>query len=221
MGGRDEQEPGLPLDETIERWTPKEVWRRYREIANADVPFYFPANPDPLSVEAFGLRAQIENILTNKLRRGELIASGLPVPLEVDTRRRDLSPELWSRLKLDILHGEASGDGLRVVELRFRTATQIRSEQTPIAVKDIKPAPTRRAGRPSLMSIIEAEMRRRAANDQIESSLRREAEVLAIWANQEFPHTDVPKPKSIAKRLGRVYRQLKTTKRPDKSDDKL
>jgi hypothetical protein len=59
-------------------------------------------------------------------------------------------------------------------------------------------------------------MRRRAITEQIESSLRREAEVLAIWASQEFPDAHVPKPKSIEKKLGGIYKGLKATKRPDK-----
>jgi len=64
--------------------------------------------------------------------------------------------------------------------------------------------------------MIEAEMRRRAASGQMEESLRREAEVLAIWAQRQFAGTHVPKPKSIEKKLGRVYKQLKPIKRPDK-----
>lgn len=220
MKGRDDQEPGLSLDQAVERWTPKELWQRYREIAKADIPLYFPADPDPMVLEAYGLRGQIEHILTDKLRRGELIASGVPLPLDIDTRRRDISSELWSRLKLDILHGEASGDGLRVARLRFRAAAEIRSEQAPATVEDIEPAPRRPPGRPSLMPMIEAEMRRRATSEQIESSLRREAEVLAIWASQEFPDAHVPKPKTIEKKLGLIYKELKVTKRSDKQGDK-
>ena len=216
MKGTDDQEPGLSLDQAVERWTPKELWQRYREIAKADIPLFFPTDPDPMVLEAYGLRGQIEHILTDKLRRGELVASGLPLPLDIDTRRRDISSERWSRLKLDILHGEASGDGLRVARLRFRAAAEIRSEQAPATVEDIEPGPRRPRGRPSIMAMIKAEMRRRAARGQMEPTLRREAEVLAIWAQQQFAGRHVPKPKSIEKRLGHLYRQLKTTKRADK-----
>jgi hypothetical protein len=143
------------------------------------------------------------------------------MPLDIDTRCRDLSSELWSRLKLDILHGEASGEGLRIVELRFRTAAESRSEQAPTAAKEIEPAPKRPAGRPSIIPMIEAEMRRRAASGLIEVSLRREAEVLAIWAQRQITDAHVPKPKSIERKLGRIYKELKRTKRPDKPGDKF
>jgi hypothetical protein len=219
MPRRQPEDWGVPLWEAIERWTPQDVWQRYRTIAKADIPLFFLENPDPLGLEACGLRGQIEHILTDKLRRGELIASGLPLPLDIETRRRDISLELWSCLKLDILHEEASGDGLRVSRLRFRRAAETRSEQAPATFEDIEPGPKKPPGRPSVMSMIEVEMRRRAANEQIESSLRRESEVLAGWARREFSGSHVPKQKTFDKRLGRVYRELKTTKRPDKMND--
>ena len=44
----------------------------------------------------------------------------------------------------------------------------------------------------------------------------REARVLATWAQQEFGDAHVPKPKSIATKLGRIYKELKAINRPDK-----
>jgi hypothetical protein len=46
--------------------------------------------------------------------------------------------------------------------------------------------------------------------------LGREAEVLAMWAQQQFADAHVPKPESIERKLGQVYKELKRTKRPDK-----
>ncbi len=64
--------------------------------------------------------------------------------------------------------------------------------------------------------MIEAEMRRRASAGLIEKSLRREAEALVTWAEQEFADAHVPKPESIQKKLGRLYQELKATNSPDK-----
>jgi hypothetical protein len=50
--------------------------------------------------------------------------------------------------------------------------------------------------------------------------LSREAAALAIWAQEQFADAHVPKPGSIERQLGRVYRELKTKKRPDKPGDK-
>jgi hypothetical protein len=223
MPGRPPEDWGIPIWEAIERWTPKEVWQRYQQIAEEEVPYFiFPPGPTPLHQEASRLRMHIEHVLAEKLRRGELMASGLRLPLDdPEGRRKEISPELWSRLKLDIRNAEASGDGLRMGELRFRTATKAESEQDPAVMDELKLPPNRVAGRPSIMRKIEAEMRRRAASGQIEESLRREAEVLATWAKRAFPDEHIPAPRSIERRLGHVYRELNRIKRPDKGADKI
>ena len=42
MVGRNDDAPGVTLSEVIERWTPQEIWQRYREIADQDIPFIDP-----------------------------------------------------------------------------------------------------------------------------------------------------------------------------------
>ena len=185
MVGSNDDAPGVTLSEAIERWTPQEIWQRYREIADQDIPFIDPWNPVPVQDEARRLRGQIERILTEKLRRAELIASGLALPLRSTTRRRDISPELWLRLQLSIRREQASGDGLTWVELRFRETGPASKERPPAALKEKQPTPRRPAGRPSIMKEIEDEMRRRAASGELAASLRAEAEALAHWAAAE------------------------------------
>ena len=73
-------DPGVPLREAVERWTPGELWRRYWEIAGHDVALLIPG-ADPLQDEALGLHRRIAEILADKLRRRELIASGIALPL--------------------------------------------------------------------------------------------------------------------------------------------
>jgi hypothetical protein len=150
-----------------------------------------------------------------------LIASGIAVPLKETSRRRVIRPELWPRLGFNSGFQMVTGDGLRYDQILIREAPSVRQE-VPAGRQDARrprAAPRRgagRPGRPSVMPSIEAEMRRRAASSQIEGSLGREAEVLAIWAQRQFADTHVPKPKSIEKKLGRIYKELKATKRPDK-----
>jgi hypothetical protein len=71
----------LTLKEAIERHTPKEVWQRYWAIAEEEIPLLIFRDPSVLNMEARGLREGIERTLTAKLRKGELIASGLALPL--------------------------------------------------------------------------------------------------------------------------------------------
>jgi hypothetical protein len=221
MLGRQPEDWGIPLWEAIERWTPRELWERYGEIAEYDIPLIISGTDEPRSEEVWRLRTRIAEFLVNRLARGELVASGIALPLKETSRRRDIRPELWPRLRFTWQFQMVAGDELRYDQILIREASSVPPEVPASRPQTSPPRAPARPGRPSIMSMIEAEMHRRAAADQIEGSMRREAEVLALWANREFPDAHVPKPKSVAKRLGRVYRQLKTTKRSDKLGDKL
>jgi hypothetical protein len=220
MPGRQAEDWGIPLWQAIERWTPRELWERYDEIAEYDIPLIISGgSEDPRSEEVRRLRSRMTEFLVSRLTRGELIASGIAVPLKETSRRRDIRPELWPRLGFNCRFQMVTGDRLSYDQILIREASSVSHEVPASRPPASPPRAPARPGRPSVMSMIEGEMRRRAANEQIESFLRREAEVLAVWASQELPDAHVPKPKSIAKQLGRVYRELKTTKRPDKMDD--
>jgi hypothetical protein len=210
---------GIPLWEAIERWTPRELWERYRELAEYDVPLIIlGGREDPRSDEARRLRFRISEILVNRLMRGELIASGIVVPLKETSRRRDIRPELWPRLGFNSGFQMVAGDRLKYDQILIREArpaARSTTKRKQDAALPLVRSPSR-PGRPSIMPMIGAEMRRRAAQGLMEPTLRREAEVLAMWGQQQVGDAHVPKPKSIEKRLGQLYRQLKATKRPDK-----
>jgi hypothetical protein len=63
MVGRNDDEPGCTLSDAVERWTPREIWQRYRAIAEEDIPLLDLWNP--VQEEARRLRAQIDRILTD------------------------------------------------------------------------------------------------------------------------------------------------------------
>jgi hypothetical protein len=60
-----------------------------------------------------------------------------------------------------------------------------------------------------MMPKIEAEMRRRAAAGQLRTTLSAESKVLASWAQTTHPDERPPRAKSIQRRLGRLYQELK------------
>lgn len=226
MPGREPDDWGIPLWDAIERWTPRELWERYRELAEYDIQLMIPGRDDPRSEEARSLRARISEILIDRLLRGELIASGIAVPLKETSRRRNICRELWPRLAFSWRFQLVRGNGLTYDQVLIREASSVPHE-APARRQDarrpqVSPRRARRPpGRPSMMPKIEAEMRRRATLGLIERSLRREAEVLAAWAEQEFAGLHIPKPKSIEKALGRIYREVNPTKSPDKQGDKI
>ena len=208
---------GIPLWEAIERWTPRELWESYREFARYDIPLLILGQrEDPRHAEARRLRSEIVEILIKRLVRGELIASGIALPLKETSRRRDIRPELWPHLDFSSDFSMVTGKGLEYDGILIREASSVPREEP---ASRLQPSPRQapaRPGRPSVMPMIEAEMRRRAARGLIEGSLGREAKVLASWAQQEFADAHVPKPKSIEKKLGPIYKELNPKKRPDK-----
>jgi hypothetical protein len=155
--------------------------------------------------------------LISRLRSGELIATGLEEPLTLDRARRPIPPHFWQLLRPDFKHSVAVGGGLKISGILVRRATE--ADQEPPAVSttveeilapdlDILPE-ARPPGRPSMMPKIEAEMRRRAAAGQLRTTLGAESKVLASWAQTTHPDERPPRAKSIQRRLGRLYQDLK------------
>ena len=218
---RQREDWGIPLREAIERWTPRELWERYRELAEYDIPLIIPGAEDPRAEEVRRVHSWISETLVDKLVRGELIASGIALPLKESSQRRDIPPELWPLLTFGYRFLVVSGNGLSYDQVLVREVwpgTRSSAErQQDGARPPMQPHHAARGpGRPSIMPSIEAEMRRRADSGEIESSLSREAEALAIWAQEQFTDAHVPKPGSIERQLGRVYRELNPAKRGDK-----
>jgi hypothetical protein len=202
---------GISLWEAIERWTPRELWESYRELARYDTPLLILGQrEDPRHAEARRLRSEIAEILIDRLVRGELIASGIALPLKETSRRRDIRPELWPHLDFNFDSSMVMGKGLKYDGILIREASSVAREGRATRLQPSPRHAPARPGRPSVMPKIEAEMRRRAARGLIEGSLGREAKVLASWAQQEFADAHVPKPKSIEKILGRIYKELNT-----------
>jgi hypothetical protein len=166
------------------------------------------------------LRSRISEILVDRLVRGELIASGIAMPLKETSRRRDIRPELWSLLTFGYRFLAVSGTGLEYSQLLIREAPTAahgapeRKQEAPRQGQPARRVPSR-PGRPSVMGELEAEMRRRATSEELAPSLRAEAKALAEWAaaDERLASQRIPKPKSIEKKLSKVYRDLKGDKK--------
>jgi hypothetical protein len=138
--------------------------------------------------------------LISRLRSGELIGTGLEEPLTLDRARRAIPPHLWQVLRPDF----------RCTTVADPVGTVVKSavEELPGSASDVIPD-ARPPGRPSMMPKIEVEMRRRAATGQLRTTLSAESKVLASWAQTTHPDERPPRAKSIQRRLGRLYQELK------------
>jgi hypothetical protein len=140
-----------------------------------------------------------------RLRSGELTATGYEEPLSLSTERKQVPADLWRALRPNFKNSTATGAGLKLAGLLVRKLGDTPSQSEPEPTFEVRPP-----GRPSRMREIEAEMRRRATAKQLLGSLRAESEALAHWAQRTHGQNEAPKPKSIAKQLGALYRDLKT-----------
>jgi hypothetical protein len=154
--------------------------------------------------------------LISRLRSGELIATGLEEPLTLDRARRPIPPHLWQVLRPDFKHSVAVGGGLKISGILVRCTTMadleprvMQNAAEELLAPDLILPEARPPGRPSMMPKIEAEMRRRAAAGQLRTTLGAESKVLASWAQTTHPDERPPRAKSIQRRLGRLYQELK------------
>jgi hypothetical protein len=155
--------------------------------------------------------------LISRLRSGELIATGLEEPLTLDRARRPIPPHLWQVLRPNFKHSVAVGGGLKISGILVRCTTVadleprvVQNAAEELLDPDLDRIPeTRPPGRPSMMPQIQAEMRRRAAAGQLRTTLSAESKVLASWAQTTHPDERPPRAKSIQRRLGRLYQELK------------
>jgi hypothetical protein len=157
-------------------------------------------------------RALVRDLI-GRLRSGELIATGYEEPLSLGSARRPIPVELWQILRPRFKISAASGAGLTISGILIQSAdAKPQASEGPVRSGDrgdLETIPQARPpGRPSIMPEIEAEMRRRAAEEQLLGSLRAESEALAEWTRANHPDRPPPKARSIARQLASVYREL-------------
>jgi hypothetical protein len=233
----DQDQEGLPLSDAIRRFADPDKWRRYDQAATAAGgrvrTRLMSVGGEPIAGWGAAEQARHDNHLLDRrdqawrelqqdflgrLRSGELVATGYEEPLSLGIERRPVPADVWRSLRPNFKNSTATGAGLKLTGILVHTA-----EDAPAPVSSTNqiseagtiegdPAPTfavRPPGRPSMMPKIEAEMRRRAVAGQLRDTLSAESKVLARWAQTIHPDEGPPRAKSIQRRLGRLYQELK------------
>jgi hypothetical protein len=120
---------GIPLEQALRRWNDPDAVRRMDEYERYRGPLIgFVLGRSPSRYELMHRqwnerRKPLENILVGKLRKGELIGTGLQMPPKPDSRRQYIEEELWELLELDFENSEAKYPGLhlKLVEVLNRS----------------------------------------------------------------------------------------------------
>ncbi len=169
----------------------------------------------------------MEITLLQRLREGHLRAYGARIGADFEWIRPsdwwDLAPDPARR---NVVHaGDVVYRFVRVVDPMMAPATftptphqPTAQAQSPLAAPPSDIAATTNGttiyttgapGRPTSMHLIEAELRRRAANGMMEmKSCSAEARALADWLRREHPEAAATQPKTIQNSIASLYREL-------------
>ena len=124
MSAREPDLPsGVPLRDAYQRWSDPADLQRLSTLPSCPPRFWapqeignigwgqdlewlgFPTRPPPrpdnaLWREREQIQARLDGAILNKVRKGELIATGFEAPLRADSRRAIIPHQLWEVLRL-------------------------------------------------------------------------------------------------------------------------
>ena len=120
----------VPLSEALERFSDPGDWQEFQSLGYCEYQmFFFLDGPftedDRRQFRAHKLKEQLEAEFLAKLTAGSLQASGMVWPIGLNARRRTIPAGRWHTLTPDFTTSEATGGGLRIVDIRVQEAHQL------------------------------------------------------------------------------------------------
>ena len=117
----------VPLSEALERFSDPGDWQEFQSLGYCEYQmFFFLDGPftedDRRQFRAHKLKEQLEAEFLAKLTAGSLQASGMIWPIGLNARRRTIPAGRWPTLTPDFKTSEATGGGLRIVDIRVQEA---------------------------------------------------------------------------------------------------
>ena len=120
----------IPLSEALERFSDQSDWDELRSLEPYSFLVMFLGQPESeytrLHWRYRELKKRLETEFLAKLTAGSLQASGLIYPVGLDAERQLIPAARWPKLEPDFAASEATGGGLRVVEIRVQESQHIR-----------------------------------------------------------------------------------------------
>jgi hypothetical protein len=124
----------VPLSEALKRFSDPSDWNELRSLERYDIQFFILGAPeteeDRLCWRFHRLKGRLESEFLAKLTAGSLQASGLVWPIGLNARRQTIPAARWHKLEPDFAASEATGGGLRVVDIRIQEAQQARTRSS-------------------------------------------------------------------------------------------
>jgi len=124
----------VPLSEALERFSHPGDWQEFQSLGYCEYQMFFLDGPftedDRRQFRAHELKEHLEAEFLAKLTAGSLQASGMTWPIGLKARRRTIPAARWPMLTPDFKTSEASGGGLRIVDIRVQEAQPPRSRSS-------------------------------------------------------------------------------------------
>jgi len=129
----------VPLSEALQQFSDQSDWNELRSLERYAITIIWLGEPeteeDRLHWRYHALKKRLETELLAKLTAGSLQASGLVWPKGLTPRRRPIPRTRWQDLEPDFAASEATGGGLRIVDIRVQ-------ELRPDRIRSARPRPT-------------------------------------------------------------------------------
>jgi hypothetical protein len=129
----------VPLSEALERFSDPGDWQEFSSLGFCEYQMFFLGAPETESDRrdwrARRLKERLEAEFLAKLTAGSLQASGLVWPIGLNAKRRTIPAVRWHMLEPDFAASEATGGGLRIVDIRVQ-------ESQPARTRSSRPSPT-------------------------------------------------------------------------------
>jgi hypothetical protein len=116
----------VPLSEALDRFSDPRDWQELQSLGHCEYQMFFLEGPftedDRRQFRAHKLKEQLDAEFLAKLTAGSLQASGMIWPIGLNPRRRTVPAERWNLLTPDFATSQATGGGLRIVDVRVQEA---------------------------------------------------------------------------------------------------
>jgi hypothetical protein len=127
-------ERSVPLSEALERFSDPSEWKELRSLEPYAITIFVLGEPetesDRLHRRYHRLKERLGAEFLDKLITGSLVATGFVWPIGLNPKRRAIPATRWHKLEPDFEASEATGGGLRIVEIRVEQSQPTRTRSS-------------------------------------------------------------------------------------------
>ena len=124
----------VPLSEALERFSDQSECKELRSLEPYAITIFVLGAPetesDRLHSRYHRLKERLESEFLDKLITGSLVATGFVWPMGLNPKRQVIPAPRWRKLEPDFKASEATGGGLRIVEIRVEKSQPTRTRSS-------------------------------------------------------------------------------------------